>query len=121
MADEIAHRSGCAVNNAPALPPGPCDCGAHRCENCRYWSQMCAQSIGCGPIEALCLNAECKRLFRKATETCPHWAVNRHGAWDEPPDYGETARAKYEAESEALAAETEAMAEHAGKVGDFLP
>jgi hypothetical protein len=25
------------------------------CSSCRFWSQMVAQSIGCGPIEALCL------------------------------------------------------------------
>lgn len=24
----VQHKSDCAVNNAPALPPGPCDCGA---------------------------------------------------------------------------------------------
>lgn len=27
-ADRIAHASDCAVHNAPALPIGPCDCGA---------------------------------------------------------------------------------------------
>ena len=25
---EIVHASDCAVHNAPALPTGPCDCGA---------------------------------------------------------------------------------------------
>ena len=25
---EIKHSSGCAVHNAPAMEPGPCDCGA---------------------------------------------------------------------------------------------
>ena len=24
----VAHKSDCATNNAPAMPPGPCDCGA---------------------------------------------------------------------------------------------
>jgi len=24
----MQHASDCAVHNAPALPPGPCDCGA---------------------------------------------------------------------------------------------
>ncbi len=27
-AEDAQHRSDCAVHNAPALPPGPCDCGA---------------------------------------------------------------------------------------------
>jgi hypothetical protein len=26
--DGVAHASDCAVHNAPAYPPGPCDCGA---------------------------------------------------------------------------------------------
>jgi hypothetical protein len=26
------HYSSCAVNNAPALPPGPCDCGGYKGE-----------------------------------------------------------------------------------------
>ena len=24
----VTHKSDCATNNAPAKPPGPCDCGA---------------------------------------------------------------------------------------------
>lgn len=27
-ATRIRHRSDCAVHNGPALPAGPCDCGA---------------------------------------------------------------------------------------------
>jgi hypothetical protein len=26
----IVHASDCAVNNAPAMPPGPCNCGAEK-------------------------------------------------------------------------------------------
>lgn len=71
-----------------------------RCETCRYWSQMCAQALDGGPIEALCLAPDGPRKgrFTRATATCPKWAENTHGAWDEPPDYGETARAQYEAD-----------------------
>lgn len=29
-AQEVQHDSDCAVHNAPALPVGPCDCGARR-------------------------------------------------------------------------------------------
>jgi len=25
---KVAHKSDCAVHNAPAMKPGPCDCGA---------------------------------------------------------------------------------------------
>jgi len=25
---EIVHASDCAIHNGPALPPGPCNCGA---------------------------------------------------------------------------------------------
>jgi hypothetical protein len=28
MTTKITHSSGCAVHNAPAYEPGPCDCGA---------------------------------------------------------------------------------------------
>ena len=26
----VVHASDCAVNNAPAMPPGPCNCGAKK-------------------------------------------------------------------------------------------
>jgi hypothetical protein len=26
----VVHASDCAVNNAPAMPPGPCNCGAEK-------------------------------------------------------------------------------------------
>ncbi|MYI74467.1 MAG: hypothetical protein F4057_03860 [Acidobacteria bacterium] len=32
-ATEIRHWSDCAVHNAPAYPPGPCDCGGFRTVN----------------------------------------------------------------------------------------
>lgn len=28
------------------------------CDGCQWWSELCAQSIGCGPIDALCLNSD---------------------------------------------------------------
>jgi hypothetical protein len=56
------------------------------CNNCRYWSEMCAQSIGCGPMEALCLKEHGPKQGRMTTErdSCPHWASNEHGAIDDP-------------------------------------
>lgn len=71
------------------------------CRNCRYWSEMCAQSIGCGPIEAICLSQDSGHTgkFMRETQSCDQWASNHHGAVDCPPDYGETARSKYEMEA----------------------
>ena len=71
-----------------------------RCENCRYWSQMCVRSIGCSPIEALCLAAGGKYQgrFMRADATCESWKPNHHGQVDDPPDYGESVRALYDAE-----------------------
>lgn len=70
-----------------------------KCENCRFWSQMVAQSIGNG-LEALCLESHAPTFsqYTGVRFTCVFWKLNAHGAVDEPPDYGETARAKYEAD-----------------------
>lgn len=68
------------------------------CGNCRYWSEMCAQSIGCGPIEALCLNSLSPKAQEYTREkfTCDQWASNHHGAVDE-----RGALARYEVEEVA--------------------
>jgi hypothetical protein len=73
------------------------------CETCRYWSQMCAQALDAGPIEALCLAADGPKLaqFTRANFHCPAWRLNSHGSVDAPPDYGEQVRALYEAEDGA--------------------
>jgi hypothetical protein len=73
-----------------------------RCENCRFWSQMCAQALDGGPIEALCLSSDGpkKQKYTRANAYCPSWRINSHGSVDEPPDYGETARAAYEREKQ---------------------
>ena len=41
--------------------------GVMSCEGCKFWSALVAQSIGCGPIEALCLNKESDK-FNKMTK-----------------------------------------------------
>lgn len=71
-----------------------------KCENCRFWSEMCAQSIGCGPIEALCLASSGPKSgkYTRANHGCEEWESNHHGAIDSHPNYGERARALYEAE-----------------------
>jgi hypothetical protein len=70
------------------------------CENCRFWSEMCAQALDGGPIEALCLSGDSpkRQQYTRANYHCPSWKINSHGSVDEPPDCGETARAAYGAE-----------------------
>jgi hypothetical protein len=72
------------------------------CFNCRFWSQMVAQSIGCGPIEALCLSPQSlhNSKFVKATDLCDAHKSDHHGKVDDPPNYGEVSRAAYEAEED---------------------
>lgn len=74
--------------------------GEKNCDSCRFWSEMCAQSFGCGPIEALCLSADgpSKGKFVRANHTCDRWKSGHLGAVDSPPNYGEHIRAAYEAE-----------------------
>jgi len=68
--------------------------------DCRFWSEMVAQFIGTGPIEALCLSESSPNFsqYTMGRMTCDAWKSNHHGAVDSPPNYGELARAAYEAE-----------------------
>lgn len=45
------------------------------CENCKHWSESCAMSIGCGPMEALCENENSPKRgkFTKETDWCCCW------------------------------------------------
>jgi hypothetical protein len=64
------------------------------CAGCRYWSEMCAQVIGSGPVEALCLGpGEYAGKYVTARMTCDAWKCGHLGAVDSPPDYGEAVRA----------------------------
>lgn len=68
------------------------------CSGCRYWSEMIAQSIGGRDVEAMCLAPEgspAKGKYMVGSQTCAAYAKNTHGAVDDPPDYGEVARAAY--------------------------
>jgi hypothetical protein len=40
------------------------------CDGCKWWSQLCAESIGCGPIDALCLNADSKNHSKMVHDGC---------------------------------------------------
>lgn len=57
-----------------------------KCQDCRFWSEMVAQSIGCGPIEALCLNEESPLRIKMTTELngCQFGKENLYGAIDAP-------------------------------------
>lgn len=73
------------------------------CNGCRYWSEMVAQAIGGGGVQALCLSGD-GQLAGKYTyghQTCAVWKSGHHGAVDDPPNYGEATRALYDAEEVA--------------------
>ena len=57
-----------------------------KCGTCRYWSEMLAQSVGGGPIEAVCLSQAGSRAGKWVPEycTCEAWAENTYGAVDIP-------------------------------------
>lgn len=75
-----------------------------KCETCRFWSEMFAQSLGCCQIEALCLSQFGPKHgnFVRANDSCAEWRDNQFGAIDSSPDCGETARALYQAQDEGM-------------------
>lgn len=78
--------------------------GATRnCAGCRFWSEMIAQSLGGGPMEAYCLapiGSPLAAKFVTAHTTCTAWKSGHHGAVDEPSEdgYGAETMALYDAE-----------------------
>ena len=52
------------------------------CDGCKYWSQMCAMSIGCGPMQALCLCQESPHRNKMVSDGCDHYEAGV--AIDEP-------------------------------------
>ena len=105
-----AKRYGIDGKHLRAKPEVEKQMAGKKCENCRYWSQMVAQSVGNG-MEALCLNDNSNDNLKDRGEgvptlgeytgehfVCVYWKLNKYGAWDEPPGYGETSRAKYAAD-----------------------
>lgn len=61
-----------------------------KCEDCRFWSEMCAASIGCGPIEALCLNEKSPYQGKMIVghTTCSFGLSGYLGAVDAPGNDG---------------------------------
>ena len=61
---------------------------ANRCNTCRFWSEMIAQSIGCGPIQALCQHDTTYYEW----DTCPDCGGTgtvEHEPDDDPPAFFE--------------------------------
>jgi len=56
------------------------------CEGCRFWSEMVAQAIGGGPIQALCINGKSPLSGKYTTKrmTCEAWQEGSLGAVDQP-------------------------------------
>ena len=73
-----------------------------RCQNCRYWSEMLAQTYG-GHVEAMCLSSNGPRAgsYTTGQASCVAWKSGHHGAVDCPPYYGEDARKAYAEEDVA--------------------
>lgn len=74
------------------------------CGGCRYWSEMIAQSVGGADVEAMCLapDGKLQGQYTIASQTCEDFAKNTAGAVDDPPDYGEAARAEYERQAKSV-------------------
>ncbi len=45
----------------------------NNCEGCQYWSEMVAESIGCGPIKAMCLNDESGHYNKMVNHGCDNY------------------------------------------------
>lgn len=57
------------------------------CKGCRFWSEMIAQSVGGGPVQAMCLASKPAQLsgqYTSARQKCDAWASGHYGAIDEP-------------------------------------
>jgi len=57
-----------------------------KCKNCRYWSEMLAQALDGGPVEAICLNALSPHSgqYTAGIQSCGYWLEATHGAIDDP-------------------------------------
>ena len=67
------------------------------CSTCRWWSELCAQVMGDGPLEAVCLNGGAQKngKFTPQNFHCDKWQDNALGAVDDPRTDWETIDARY--------------------------
>lgn len=58
----------------------------HNCAGCKFWSERMAQSIGGGPVEAMCLadGGQYSSKYTRARTTCDKWESGEDGAVDDP-------------------------------------
>ena len=49
----------------------------NNCDGCQYWSEMVAQSLGGGPMRALCLNPNSPLYNTMANTGCSEYAPGR--------------------------------------------
>ena len=56
------------------------------CDGCKWWSELCAQSIGAGPMEAMCLNPQSSRYQHMVYEGCDQHEAGR--SIDDPSRQG---------------------------------
>ena len=58
------------------------------CNGCRFWSEMIAQAIGGGGVQALCLSdneaAPNRSKYTYGRDTCSFWKEGALGAVDDP-------------------------------------
>jgi hypothetical protein len=56
------------------------------CKGCRYWSEMIAQAVGGGPVQAICLcpTSAARGTYMSGHRTCAQWASGHLGAVDDP-------------------------------------
>ena len=52
------------------------------CNNCKYWSELVAQSIGGTPVEAMCLSPDQPSKYRRGYYECDNYVGGR--AIDDP-------------------------------------
>lgn len=41
-----------------------------KCDGCKWWSEMVAEAVGCGPILALCLNSDSPHSGKMVRSGC---------------------------------------------------
>lgn len=63
------------------------------CQNCRFWSERLAMSIGGGPMQAYCLvqDGPLSGQYTTGSQGCALGKSNQHGAIDTPGEEADIA------------------------------
>ena len=43
------------------------------CDGCKWWSELCAQSLGGGPMYAMCLNSDSSHCSSMVMKRCAEY------------------------------------------------